>query len=49
MKRLLASLCLLVLVNVTGRAIDLEGLEAIGPVTGFTKTTNGVLLACADH
>src|SRR5207248_4554803 len=48
MKRRLASFCLLFLVAVTGKAIDLDGLEAIGPVSSFTKLANGVLLNCAD-
>src|SRR5436305_15088676 len=48
MKRLLASFCLLFLVAATGKAIDLEGLEAIGSVSSFTKTANAVLFNCAD-
>ncbi len=48
MKRLLASFCLLFLVTANGKAIDLEGLEAIGSVSSFTKTANAVLFNCAD-
>ncbi|MFL6275927.1 MAG: glycoside hydrolase family 31 protein [Blastocatellia bacterium] len=48
MKRLLACFCLLFLVNVTGSAIDLAGLEPIGAVGSFSKSANGVLINCAD-
>ncbi|HKP13855.1 MAG TPA: TIM-barrel domain-containing protein, partial [Blastocatellia bacterium] len=48
MKRLLASFCFLLLVSVTGKAIDLEGLEPIGPVSGFTRSASAVLFRCAD-
>ena len=48
MKRLLVSCCFLLLVSITGKAIDLEGLEPIGPVSGFTKSANAVLFRCAD-
>src|SRR5689334_4903998 len=48
MKRMLVSFCLLLLISATGRAIDLDGLEPIGPVSGFTKSAKAVLLRCAD-
>src|ERR1044072_2407485 len=48
MKRLLASVCFLLLISVTGKAIDLEGLEPIGPLSGFTKSSSAVLFKCAD-
>src|SRR5919202_515017 len=49
MKRILVSFGLLFLINATGKAIDLEGLEAIGPVTAIAQTGNAVLLNCADR
>lgn len=48
MKRTLAALGFLFLVCATATAIDLEGLEPVGPVSGFTKSANAVLFNCAD-
>jgi alpha-glucosidase len=48
MKRLLASLGFLFLVTANGKAIDLNRLEPIGPVSSFTKSASAVLFNCAD-
>jgi alpha-glucosidase len=49
MKRLLASFCFLVFLCSIGEAIDLNGLESIGPVSSFTRAANSVTFNCADN
>ena len=48
MNKLLAVLFLFVSLSISAAAIDLNGLEAIGAVSGFTKDANSVTFACAD-
>src|ERR1041385_4691571 len=48
MKRILAALGFLILVGITGKAIDLEGLEPIGSVSNFTKSAHAITFNCAD-
>lgn len=33
----------------TAKAVDLDSLQAIGPVTGYQKSERGILIACQDH
>src|ERR1051325_8016115 len=49
MKKLLATVCFLLLVHSTGEAIDLNGLESIGPVSSLTRSANSVTFNCADN
>ena len=48
MKKVLASLFFLICLCTAGEAIDLQGLEAIGPVISFTKTDRAVTFNCQD-
>ncbi|HJQ69758.1 MAG TPA: TIM-barrel domain-containing protein [Blastocatellia bacterium] len=49
MRRLFASFLLLVSLSASGEAIDLNGLEPIGPVSSFTKTDRAVTFKCRDN
>jgi alpha-glucosidase len=48
-KELLMAFCLLVCLAETDWAIDLNGLEQIGPVTSLTKTERSVTFNCKDN
>ena len=48
MKKILASLLFLISLCTAGEAIDLQGLEAIGPISGYTKTDRAVIFNCQD-
>lgn len=51
MKKLLVGVVVFFSFAVTARAqdIDLDKLEKIGPVTGFSRTENGITLNCRDN
>ncbi len=49
MKRVTANLFCLLSLTVTSFAQDITRLERIGPVVGFTKTENGIVLNCRDR
>jgi Domain of unknown function (DUF5110)/Domain of unknown function (DUF4968) len=49
MKKPLLSLCLTLLFAATVSAIDLGGLEKIGPVASFVKGTSSITLNCRDN
>lgn len=48
MKKILASLLFLTSLCTAGEAVDLQGLEAIGPISGYTKTDRAVTFNCQD-
>src|SRR5262249_3666607 len=48
MKSLLISFTLVLVLTGAAAAIDLAGLEPVGPVASFTKSADGVLFKCAD-
>jgi alpha-glucosidase len=48
MKKLLVSVFFILLVCITVRAIDLNDLEHIEPVTSFTRDQNSITLNCQD-
>jgi alpha-glucosidase len=49
MRKLLVSFCFLISLCATGEAIDLSGLESIGPVSSFTRADDSVTFNCADN
>ncbi|HKP84981.1 MAG TPA: TIM-barrel domain-containing protein [Blastocatellia bacterium] len=49
MKKILAAFGCLILLCAAGEAIDLGGLESIGPVASFTKTEGAVTFTCRDN
>src|SRR6266498_3500217 len=48
MKKIALLLCSLVFLCCSVEAIDLAGLESIGPISSYTKTSNGVVFSCSD-
>lgn len=48
MKNIALSLCCLISLCCGVEAIDLGGLESIGPVSSYSSTPSGVLFTCAD-
>src|SRR5712691_7820091 len=48
MKKLALLLCCLISLCCGVEAIDLGGLESIGPASSHTSTSNGVVFSCAD-
>ncbi|HVG21327.1 MAG TPA: TIM-barrel domain-containing protein, partial [Blastocatellia bacterium] len=49
MRKLLALLCFLLSLCGSGEAIDLGGLESIGPVSSFTRAADSVTFNCSDN
>ena len=48
MKTVLVFACCLLSVCLPAAAIDLSGLTAVGPVSGFTTVPDGITLTCRD-
>jgi len=48
MKKLVLLLCCLISLCCGVEAIDLGGLESIGPVSTYTSTSSGVVFTCSD-
>src|SRR6266850_7208926 len=48
MKRVIFLLCCLLSLCCGVEAIDLGGLESIGPVSSYTRTSSGVVFTCSD-
>ena len=49
MKKTFAAIGCLILLCATSEAIDLGGLESIGPVSSFTRTDTAVTFNCQDN
>ena len=49
MKKIVASLLFLISLCTASEAIDLQGLETIGPISGYTKTDRAVTFKCRDN
>jgi len=49
MKKILISFCCIFFIYTNVEAIDLNGLESIGPVSSFTRTSSSVTFNCKDN